>query len=269
LADFYKNRQNVQVPKKKLFRIRDSKNLSAIDATLLSGVSLPEARKMIADKLSETYCINTLKARRLELKATAANMQKKMKAEYVAAYETKKDTVYILKTLEQEAVSIMNALLPPEHQQYKAVENLKNMITSVIRRSEELYADVDFLAVFRYAINMQQIRVAKMAELEVTIGLPMHDQTDNLRTLVDMVERGVNLYKGMGLKPKFGDPSQNRQANLGMDDKETESMKRSKTMQKRIAEIKKLPPEQQQKAFDEYRRELFPGIVTKAPPVNI
>jgi hypothetical protein len=258
------NTPNTQVVRKKQLRIRESRNLSAIDNLLVSNISVVKAREFITDRLGETYSLNTLRSRKRELEKKVIEMQKIMTAEIVSKEDVKKHSVYVLRTLEQETVSLMSSLLPPEHSQHKAVQNLKELINSIIRRSSELFAEVDFLAVFRYAINMQQLRIAKMAELEATMGLPMRDQADNLRLLADLVKQGIELYTKMGLKPRFGDPELNMQANLGMDDKETESMKRSKEMRKRVDEIKALPPGEREEKMNEFLRQKFPGIAVEA-----
>ena len=154
----------------------------------------------------------------------------------------------------------MDALIPPDHPQYKAAQILKELINSIVRRSSELYAEIDYLAEHRYLFNVQRLRMNKMQELELTMGLPMRDQADNIRLMQDLINEGIDLHEKMGLKPKFGDPAQNMQTNLGMDDKETENMKRSREMQRRIAEIRKLPSAEQEQKMEEYKRELFPGI---------
>jgi hypothetical protein len=253
--------QNTNVLEKRGYKfIRESKNLSAIDALLFSNATTAKAQKLITERFGETYSIGTLRTRRRELEAKAAEIQKVVTENTIAKQDLQKQTAYVIKTLGQEAVPIMDALIPPDHPQYKAAQILKELINSIVRRSSELYAEIDYLAEHRYLFNVQRLRMNKMQELELTMGLPMRDQADNIRLMQDLINEGIDLHEKMGLKPKFGDPAQNMQTNLGMDDKETENMKRSREMQRRIAEIRKLPSAEQEQKMEEYKRELFPGI---------
>ena len=261
MIEMIQNTPNDQVPRKKQLRIRESANLTMIDQILFSDSSIPEAQKIILNRFGEKYSGNTLRTRRRELEAKAATIAKVVTENNIVKRELQKEGAYIIKTMGQEAQSIMDLVIPAEHPLFKHAQNLKELITSIVRKSSELYAEIDYLAIHRYITNIQHLRIDKMHELELSMGLPMRDQMENLRLMNELIKDGLELHEEMGLKPRFGDPEQNRQANLGMDDKEAESMKRSREIRRRIDDIKKLPAAEQEKKMAEFKRELISGAV--------
>ena len=255
------NTPNDQVPRKKQLRIRESANLTVIDQILFSDSSIAEARKIIFNRFGEKYSGNTLRSRKAELEAKAATIEKVVTDNAIAKRELQKETAYVIKTMGQELQSILSVKLPLDHPLFKHAQNLRELLESVIRKTSELYEDIDILAIYRYIVNVQHLRIAKMQELELSMGLPMRDQADNLRLMKDLLTDLLEIHKVMGLKPKFGDPAQNLQANMGTNANEVDSMKRSREIRRRIDEIKKLPAAEQEQKMDEFKRELIDGTV--------
>lgn len=78
---------------------------------------------------------------------------------------------------------------------------LKEKIGSALRRAEEFYQTVDYFGYLNYAINAQQLRVAKGMEMEMTMPVTMTNVTNDLKLLVEMIEKAIRIAQSLGLAP--------------------------------------------------------------------
>ncbi|GEM_PF-3535332 len=242
--------------------LKDSPNIKEIDALLLSSLSILKIAGIVKDKFKEDYHVETFRRRRTELrkKVKMATAAIDSVAEIKASEQ--KSLTYELKTLEQSVVDVMKLEMAPGHPQAKAVGALRTQIESFMRRAAELFGEIDFLAVLRYSINVQHLRVAKMLELEMQMGIPMRDNTENIRVLFELTKGGIEMYKELGLRPKFGDPVENLKANLGSSEQSTGVglSERQRQLKAMSDELMALPPEQREKRSREMMHELVNRI---------
>lgn len=262
--------ESVAVPNSSGYKLlKDSPNAKDIDTLLLTPASIPEIRALITQKMGETWGISTLKKRRYELRAglvaAKAEADKMTAAKETEDRGTKASFVYELKTMQQSVVELLKLEVTPDHPQYKVLQQVKDQITSFLRRSAEFFSEIDHLATLRYAINLQQMRVSKMYELELAMGMILRDNSANIDMLVNMVAKSIEIHQSLGLKPKFGDPTLNLQINLGTggqpaaSESQTERYKRLKAF---TDELNSVPPEKREMKRRELLSRLFPGMIS-------
>jgi len=245
--------------------LKESPNIKEIDGMLMSSMNVPQIAKAVKDTFGEDYHRGTFKRRRWELRESLKSAKATLAKEVAATAAEQKSLTYELRTLEQSAVEVMKLELDPAHPQAKAVKALREQIESFMRRSAELFGEIDFLGVLRYTINVQHLRVAKMLELEMQMGLPMRDNAENLRDLRESVKDGIEIYERLGLRPKFGDPAENLKANMGGELSNGVGLsERQKQLKAMVDEVKALPPELREKRS----RELLLQMMNRVAPVD-
>lgn len=234
--------------------LKGSPNLKEIDALLMSGITLPEVRKIVTEKYGETYSVNTYQARRTKLRALALEA-KLAKPDNAAAIEKVNESLaYQLKTLGEGLQSTIDLQLDKTDPSYQVLEATKKQIQSFLRRSAEFFSDVDHLGLLRYALNVMQQRISMLHSIELRTNLAMRDNTDMLQALVDMVAKSIEIHQWLGLKPKFGDPTINLQVNVGnggqvnIGQTETERFNRLKALEE---SMKGLPQEEKDRRLKE------------------
>lgn len=195
--------------------LKESPRLKEIDALLCSGISITAVKVLIAEKYGERYSRQSLQTRRQKLRKLALEAKLARPDNEAATVKMIETMVYQLKIIGEEAERILDKKLDPTDPDYRQLEAFKNLVKSMLQRSAEMFEDIDFLGYLRFTINMQKLRMTKLFALELQTGLPMRDNTDNIRVMLDLLERGIQMHKEMGLKPKFGDPSINLRVNLG------------------------------------------------------
>ena len=92
------------------------------------------------------------------------------------------------KTMKQSLAPIMDMSIEDFPESERGLYRiLKEKIGSALRRAEEFYQTVDYFGYLNYAINAQQLRVAKGMEMELTMPVTMTNVTNDLKLLVDMI----------------------------------------------------------------------------------
>jgi hypothetical protein len=229
--------------------------LKDVDDLLISGKSVKEVQTLIRKRYGVEYSTKTYERRRKKLLTDLERVTKEP-AKGTLAYE--------LKTLGVLAEKLSELKLDSDHPEFKLVETFKTQLNSFLRRSAELFDDVDHLAYLRYALNLMQMRIAKMFELEMNMGLIMRDNTANLQALVSMVEKSIEIHQSLGLKPRFGDPKINLSVNVGaggtlqVNELQSERVKRLRDI---VAALENADPEERVRLRQEL---LFKRIAVEA-----
>ena len=201
--------ENVQ-PRKLL---HDSPNVKEIDALLMSTISLTDVKAKVREKYGERYSHQTFQARRQKLGKLALDANLACQDSSAAMVKMNETLVNRLKILGELAERILDKKIDANDPEYRQLEAFKNLVKSMLQRSAEMFEDVDFLGYLRFTINMQKLRMTRLFALELQTGITMRDNTENARVMIDLLERGIQMHKELGLKPTFGDPNINRRMN--------------------------------------------------------
>jgi hypothetical protein len=232
-------------------------------------MTMREVKAMVAEKYGEIYSINTYQTRKQKLQKImleAKLARPENEAQMVKMNET---MVYQLKIIGETAERILDTKLDPTDPAYRELEAFKNLVKSMLQRSAEMYEDIDFLGYLRFTINMQKLRMTKLFGLELQTGIPMRDNTDNIRVMIDMLERGIQMHKELGLKPTFGDPTVNLTMNVGAGGNVNIGGSNQSERNSRLDEIEKAVKGLQGDERDKKIRELlFPPVDAKFEDVK-
>ena len=249
--------------------LKCSKNIKAIDELLSGDLSTEAVKHLVEERYSERYSRETFDRRREKLDRVSGKvregrrlMQGTMKDRNL---QTEIDKVgYELRTLGEVAEAVMLLAPDPLHPMFSSIKAFQAQVSSLLRRASELYNDFDHLGNLRYALNTMQLRIAKMFELELQMGMILKDNTTNLDTFVDMIERSVKIHQSLGLKPKFGDPQFNLQVNIGQMNNGQNTNVNMEPQSERYARLKavadkmaSMAPEEREKARAELLGSMF------------
>ncbi len=225
-------------------RLKKSKKLMEIDALLYTHISIPTIQARVREKFGEEYSQSALKRRRIELQVATDAAGNLAKLDAPRRTRPKAKDITKLYADGKELVKIAEVVLPEGHPLKGLMKTFGDRLGSSFRWAAELFEDIDFLAYLRYIINAQHMRVARGLELEAQLNLNIRDTEASMDMLMRSIQTAIELYREMGLKPRFGDPDENRAANAGASVRETEDV-RLKRLRDFQAKMKTLSPEEQ------------------------
>ena len=240
--------------------LKKSKNIKEIDELLASAKTLEVIKEEVLTRFGERYSLKTYSKRRIKLDAMAKRTRQVETRDRNLQKEIDK-IGYELTTLGEAAHAVMTLAPESSDPMYNTIKAFQTQVASLLRRASELYNDFDHLGNLRYALNTMQLRIAKMFELELQMGMILKDNTYNLETFVDMIDKSVKIHQSLGLKPKFGDPVLNLHVNVGQGgtanvNTELQS-ERFNRLKAKSEELAKLPPEKREEARKAMLKELF------------
>ena len=254
-----------------------AKDLEVIDTMLLNpNVTSTEVVDFIRERYGIEVTGPAIRFRRKKVRAENAVLE--ITAHEVIEDEVDKETGELKKeieagralakasfqTMKQSLAPIMGMDIEdfPESERglYKT---LKEKIGSALRRAEEFYQTVDYFGYLNYAINAQQLRVAKGMEMELTMPVTMTNVTNDLKLLVDMIEKAIKIAQSLGLAPMVAQGMINNgtmmfQTNqFSMTQNNTVNIsERQRQMEQLKEAVKKLPPAK----IDELKQKFLEGI---------
>ena len=240
--------------------LKKSKNIKEIDALLASAKTLEVVKQEVLMRFGERYSLKTYSKRRIKLDSLAKRTRQPETRDRNLQKEIDK-IGYELTTLGEAARAVMTLAPDSADPMYNVIKAFQGQVSSLLRRASELYNDFDHLGNLRYALNTMQLRIAKMFELELQMGMILKDNTYNLETFVEMIDKSISIHQSLGLKPKFGDPVLNLHVNVGQGgtanvNTELQS-ERFNRLKAKSEELAKLPPEQREEARKAMLKELF------------
>lgn len=193
--------------------------LTKIDAMLSNEPVATKARHRLLVEFNIKVSIKTLYNRRRELdkakRTLEAAVARQGEKEKAAAPKTVEETLDTFLTLGKSVMSVIGVVLPETNPQRQALISAQSQMDSILRRAKEFRESFDHLSEMRWLLNVMEIRVARMFELEMTMGMPMRDNTTNIQIMMSMIRESIELHQSLGLKPKFGDPKLNININVG------------------------------------------------------
>ena len=208
-------------PKKSTKRstIFDTDKGRIIDRILMLEKWVTSAQKRLKDEEGISVNIQTLRYRKVELVKAKALLEvgiaKQQEAERKGDPKTVEETVDTFLTLGKTALSIVDLVLEDGNPQKNVLLVVQSQMASVLRRAKEFRDGFHHLSEMRWLLNLQEIRIAKMFELEMQMGLPMRDNLANIQGMMGMIKDSIELHQSLGLKPRFGDPKLNININVG------------------------------------------------------
>lgn len=237
-------------------------DLAVIDRMLLRpNVSSNEVANFVKAKHGIEVTGSAIRLRRKKVRAENAvkeiTAHEVVEAEVVEETHDLKDEIDAGRELAKVSFSTMKQSLAPimemniedfPEDQKGLYKTLRDNIGSALRRAEEFYQTVDYFGYLNYAINAQQLRVAKGMEMELTMPVTMTNVTNDLKLLVDMIEKAIRIAQSLGLAPMVatgfvnnGMMFQNNQFNFQQNN-QVSITERQKQMEKLKEATKTLPP---------------------------
>ena len=221
-----------------------------IDAMLVSESVVTKARQRLKDEHSIGMSVKWLRMRKNELIKAKITLEKAVSRqndeERQADPKTVEETLDTFLTLGKTAMSVIDLVLEANDPQRNALIAVQAQMNSVLRRAREFRENFDHLSEMRWLLNLMEIRISKMFELEIQMGIPMRDNTTNIQAMMTMIQQSIELHQSLGLKPRFGDPKLNININVGGtaggNELQSERFKRLKELAERYA---KASPEDQ------------------------
>lgn len=193
--------------------------LVKIDAMLRNEPVVTRACHRLLVEHGIKVSVKTLYRRKVELdkakRILEASVVRQGEKEKAAAPKTVEETLDTFLTLGKSVMSVIGVVLPETNPQRQALISAQSQMDSILRRAKEFRESFDHLSEMRWLLNVMEIRVARMFELEMTMGMPMRDNTTNIQIMMSMIRESIELHQSLGLKPKFGDPKLNININVG------------------------------------------------------
>ncbi len=205
--------------KRKRSTIFDTADGRIVDQVLLATRWVTEAQRILKAENNISVNIQTLRYRKIELEKAKAVLEagvlRQSEAERKADPKTIEQTVDTFLTLGRTALSIIDIIVEDDNPQKSALMAIQSQVSSVVRRAREFRDGFDHLSEMRWLLNVMEIRISRMLELEMSMGIPMRDNSSNIQIMMGMIKDSIELHQSLGLKPKFGDPKLNININVG------------------------------------------------------
>ena len=235
-----------------------------IDSWLIArGSNVQEIQRRAKEELGIQISTKTLYVRKEKLLAAKQLVErsaaKQAQAEKEAEPKVVEEVVDEFLTIGKSLVPLIGAILPDDNPTKHALLAVQTQMESVLRRSKEFRDNFDHLSEMRWLLNMMEIRIAKMFELEMQMGVPMRDNTSNIQAMMTMIKDSIELHQSLGLKPKFGDPKLNVTVNIGA----THGQEGTELQSERLKRLKALAAEYAQ-ASDADKEAVRQRMLTEA-----
>lgn len=96
----------------------------------------------------------------------------------------------------------------------EVIEKLKKNLNSAFRYASELFEQAPYLSYLNFIINVMQIRIAKRFELENQLNIIMKDNSVDIKLMVEVIEKAIQLQQSLGLLNKVDNQNNYIQNNI-------------------------------------------------------